>query len=302
MSEHPPERAPDDERQRTPGAAPASYGTVWQPGQQGDHHGTRAPASLTGPAPPAASPGTPVYGPVTRTGSAGAALAGSTDPRRSWPPPAPGSTHPGAPPPWPPDASSPGHPPSGPPAGARPAPGPPEGGLPPWWTAPPAPRWRHDEYAAWSRRAAGLLIDNVPFYVAGVVLVLAYLPLYAGLLHGDLSAEPRWPLLVVGAVLYLAAFGWDVYNRWVRGGRTGQSLGKRVTGTWLVSVKDGRPVGVLNAFLRDLLHILDRLACVGYLWPLWDDQRQTLADKIIESVVVRTPVPPLTDHERASRP
>ena len=83
-------------------------------------------------------------------------------------------------------------------------------------------------------------------------------------------------------------------------GRTGQSLGKRVTGTWLVGLDDGRPIGVLDAFLRDLLHVVDGLAYVGYLWPLWDDQRQTLADKIIRSVVVRTPVPPLSDHERST--
>ncbi|MGI3784562.1 MAG: hypothetical protein ACRYG2_27695 [Janthinobacterium lividum] len=37
---------------------------------------------------------------------------------------------------------------------------------------------------------------------------------------------------------------------------------------------------------------------MGYLWPLWDEERQTLADKIAQTVVVRTPVPPLTDLER----
>jgi hypothetical protein len=39
---------------------------------------------------------------------------------------------------------------------------------------------------------------------------------------------------------------------------------------------------------RHLLHILDALPCyLGFLWPLWDGKRQTFADKIVKSVVVR---------------
>ena len=39
---------------------------------------------------------------------------------------------------------------------------------------------------------------------------------------------------------------------------------------------------------RYFLHIVDSLACyIGYLWPLWDEKRQTFSDKIVSSVVVR---------------
>ncbi|BAK35151.1 hypothetical protein MLP_21370 [Microlunatus phosphovorus NM-1] len=34
-------------------------------------------------------------------------------------------------------------------------------------------------------------------------------------------------------------------------------------------------IGPLNAFLRDLLHILDGAVYIGYLWPLWHPRRQT---------------------------
>jgi hypothetical protein len=35
---------------------------------------------------------------------------------------------------------------------------------------------------------------------------------------------------------------------------------------------------------------LDSLACyVGWLWPIWDSKRQTFADKIMKTVVVRQP-------------
>ena len=35
--------------------------------------------------------------------------------------------------------------------------------------------------------------------------------------------------------------------------------------------------------------ILDAVAYVGYLWPLWDDKRQTFADKIMRTIVIDLP-------------
>ena len=92
--------------------------------------------------------------------------------------------------------------------------------------------------------------------------------------------------MIVGVGDLLAGLGWTIYNRWIVAGRTGQSLGKRVTKIKLVSEPTGQPIGAVNAFLRDLVHILDGIAYVGYLWPLWDDKRQTFADKIMRTVVV----------------
>jgi hypothetical protein len=40
--------------------------------------------------------------------------------------------------------------------------------------------------------------------------------------------------------------------------------------------------------IRYILHIVDALPCyLGYLWPIWDQQRQTFADKIVRTYVVR---------------
>jgi uncharacterized RDD family membrane protein YckC len=33
--------------------------------------------------------------------------------------------------------------------------------------------------------------------------------------------------------------------------------------------------------------VLDGVLYLGYLWPLWDPRKQTFADKIVGSVVVR---------------
>ncbi len=145
---------------------------------------------------------------------------------------------------------------------------------------------------------AGAAVDAVPGWVAAAVLTAGYLPTYLGLFRGNFAVPASHPLVLVGTLLYVAAFGWSIYNRWFLAGRTGQTIGKRVARTWLVSQTTGRPVGPLDAFLRDLLHVLDGFGYIGYLWPLWDEERQTLADKIAQTVVVRTPVPPLTTLER----
>ena len=92
--------------------------------------------------------------------------------------------------------------------------------------------------------------------------------------------------MLIGLAIMFLATGWTIYNRWLVGGRTGQSLGKRVTKIRLVSELTDAPIGPMNAFLRDLVHILDGMAYVGFLWPLWDDKRQTFADKIMRTVVV----------------
>jgi uncharacterized RDD family membrane protein YckC len=96
------------------------------------------------------------------------------------------------------------------------------------------------------------------------------------------SAPPRcWP------IGWLLAFGWIIYNRSYLGGTTGQSISNKVLNIRLVSDETGQPIGMLMAFVRDICHLVDSIICyVGYLFPLWDAKRQTLADKIVKTVVI----------------
>ena len=44
------------------------------------------------------------------------------------------------------------------------------------------------------------------------------------------------------------------------------------------------------SFLRQMAHYVDNLVCyLGWLWPLWDRRNQTLADKIMGTVVIIQP-------------
>jgi uncharacterized RDD family membrane protein YckC len=93
-----------------------------------------------------------------------------------------------------------------------------------------------------------------------------------------------------GAILYvfaLLALVWLIYNRWYLGGK-GQSIGKRALGMHLIKEQTGQPIGMGLAFGRDICHIVDAIICyIGFLFPLWDQKRQTLADKIVGTVVTK---------------
>ncbi len=129
-------------------------------------------------------------------------------------------------------------------------------------------------YAAWLTRVGAYIIDGMPAWILfaiGEALTV----------HGGAGAA-------IGGILYLAGLGWIVYNRWFQAGRTGQSLGKRATGIWLFGEETGQPIGAGMAFVRDIAHIVDAIICyVGFLFPLWDAKKQTLADKMVHTIVVK---------------
>ena len=137
-----------------------------------------------------------------------------------------------------------------------------------------------------------MLIDQAPSYVGMIIFFVGYalwLVSMAQSSNSSLDFSVGGAPMLIGSVVMLAGFGWNIYNRWIVGGRTGQSLGKRVTKIRLIGEQSDAPIGPTNAFLRDLVHILDGIAYVGYLWPLWDDKKQTFADKIMNTVVVDAP-------------
>ena len=121
------------------------------------------------------------------------------------------------------------------------------------------------DYAPWARRAAALLLDDIPALVAAAFFAVGYSLFIFALVQSNSGSVPSAGVvpMVISGILYLGALGWTIYNRWIRAGRTGQSWGKRLTKIALVSELTGQPIGPLNAFLRDLVHILDGFAYVG---------------------------------------
>ncbi|HEX9034178.1 MAG TPA: RDD family protein [Streptosporangiaceae bacterium] len=131
------------------------------------------------------------------------------------------------------------------------------------------------QYSAWAIRVGAYLIDVAPVIGAWIVFLII-----ASILRSTAVDILLYLVLAVGSLAY------SVYNRWILGGQ-GQTIGKKQLGIMLVSEQTGQPIGTLNAFLRDICHIVDGLICyIGYLFPLWDAKRQTIADKIMGTVVI----------------
>jgi uncharacterized RDD family membrane protein YckC len=123
-------------------------------------------------------------------------------------------------------------------------------------------------YSSWIYRVGAYLIDIVPVWILIGIGVAAH---NAGIYF----------------VFLLAGIAVTAYNRWYQAGKTGQSWGKKVLNMSLIGEQTGQPIGPGKAFLRDICHIVDSVICyIGFLFPLWDSKRQTLADKIMQTVVI----------------
>jgi uncharacterized RDD family membrane protein YckC len=127
-------------------------------------------------------------------------------------------------------------------------------------------------YANWGQRFLSKLIDSI-------VYLVAYLPLVL------IGAKAGVPVLsILGFLLLIGVIIWQV----IQEGRTGQTIGKKVVGTRTLKEDTGQPLGGGMAFVRQLAHFLDGLPCyLGYLWPAWDAKRQTFADKVCGSIVIK---------------
>jgi len=130
-------------------------------------------------------------------------------------------------------------------------------------------------YSDWLTRVGASLVDAAPVIAGAIVLSIL-----GAIINNGFFYVLEYLIIIFGSI------GWGVYNRLIMGGQ-GQSLGKKVLKIRLVSEDTGQPIGTLNAFLREIAHIVDGIICgIGYLFPLWDAKRQTLADKIMRTVVI----------------
>jgi uncharacterized RDD family membrane protein YckC len=217
------------------------------------------------------------------------------------PPPPPGNY----PPPPPPGGYPPppgGYPPPPPQGGGYPPPPPPGGGYQaPQATAgyppPPAaagPALPKEAYTPWLTRVFAWLVDFIP---VAILEGIGY-----GLLVGtretacitDTSEYDLGEFCATGAstlgqasliITWLLSIAYLVWNYGYRQGTTGSSIGKSIMKFKVVSEKTGQPIGFGMSIVRQLAHIIDGAICyIGYLFPLWDAKRQTIADKIMTTI------------------
>ena len=157
-------------------------------------------------------------------------------------------------------------------------------------------------YAGFGARLGGYLLDGLLYGLLMAVFVVPAVILGIAAFDGcntferadgttDVICPPGKPeggmlagaitLAVIGliivAVLYVRALG-----------RTGQTWGRKIAGVKVVKRETGLPLGTGKAFLRWLVAGIVSGNCVlGYLWMLWDKDKQTWHDKIIGSIVIK---------------
>lgn len=118
--------------------------------------------------------------------------------------------------------------------------------------------------AQWGTRAAGFLIDWAPLFILQILFFW----------NGTLS----WLVRLIG-------IAYTVYLGYMEG-TTGQTPGKAIMGIRLVDGQ-GDVIGSGPGIGRKFAHIVDSIICfLGWLLPLVDAKRQTIADKLLQTYVV----------------
>ncbi len=196
-------------------------------------------------------------------------------------PPPPGSY-----PPPPGDYPPPGNYPPPPPANFPP---PPPGAYYPAVGALPK-----DAYTSWFTRVLAYFIDFIPVALLlgigqGIQWVTADKTCVSD--SSEISyniacdVQPTALGLIASLIFSLAAMAFGIWNYGYRQGTTGSSIGKAVMKFKVVGEATGQPIGFGRSVLRQIAHLVDALICnIGYLFPLWDAKRQTIADKLMSTV------------------
>jgi uncharacterized RDD family membrane protein YckC len=119
--------------------------------------------------------------------------------------------------------------------------------------------------ASWGTRVIGALIDALPFLILGSLF--------------------SWNTALRSLVGLLGIAYFYVYLGHLDGS-TGQTPGKMVMGTRVVNA-EGNVIGSGPGIARKFSHIIDGIVCgLGWLLPLVDANKQTIADKIMTTYVV----------------
>lgn len=158
------------------------------------------------------------------------------------------------------------------------------------------------DFASWPIRLVAYLIDDILPTIGGVLMVIGF---FLGLISlfedGDFGGEVSTALIIAGVIFLVLGAGILIaYLVWwlIVLGRA-QTPGKQIVGIRAVNYA-GEPLGWGMMFVREFLVkgllfgilyglTLGIMFFVDNLWPLWDENNQTLHDKVASTYVVYVP-------------
>ena len=122
---------------------------------------------------------------------------------------------------------------------------------------------------------AGFWLRFAAVFIDGILLSIVFVPLNVAL-SDSLYYAIATPL---GIAYYVV----------LEGGARGQTVGKMAVGIRVIDLARGGQIGYHRAFLRYIGRFVSFIAfLLGYLWMLWDREKQTWHDKMAGAVVVPT--------------
>lgn len=153
------------------------------------------------------------------------------------------------------------------------------------------------EYATWGQRVLGALVDSGA--ALGVGLLLYLVLVLPAILLGGIGNDPGpgnvvFPLFGMG-LFGLAYFGFYIFNEVYLRAKRGATIGQGVVGLKTVTASGELP-SMITSVLRLVVKLgLGAIPCLGivlsivdYLFPLWDEKKQTIHDKAVSTFVIKT--------------
>lgn len=144
-------------------------------------------------------------------------------------------------------------------------------------------------YASFGRRFVASLLDGVIVGVAGAVIggiigiITGIILVASGSSGKDLMTS------VVGGISQIISGGLSLGYYIYFTGKEGQTLGKKALGIKVVKKDFQQAPGYMSAFLREVVgkFVSAIVFGLGYLWMLWDKDKQTWHDKIAGTIVIK---------------
>jgi len=136
---------------------------------------------------------------------------------------------------------------------------------------------------------AGFLDRWVADFCDGVILMalafVAYFVIDRSMLGHQGGFFNKQPSL---SAVNIFVWAWFLWNFTFLVGTTGQSWGRRVVGLKVVSIEGG-PIGFWRSLGRNLFaaFISGPILYLGFLWVIWDGEKQAWHDKVFRTYVLR---------------
>ncbi len=138
---------------------------------------------------------------------------------------------------------------------------------------PPSPNNHQFGYAGTFRRLAAVTVDSLLITLIASSLGYTFSSSTKGAFTSNSFAFPTF-ILTIAYYLFF----------WVK--ENGQTLGKRFMGIRIVRV-DNQPLDSSTAVIRYIGYFVSSLVfCLGYLWAIFDPQKQAWHDKMAKTIVV----------------